>query len=53
MVVGVGGADGWVCVMEPYVMVAACMLLVQLLRKPLAYTELWRWVTDGLLALAR
>ncbi|KAK9204985.1 hypothetical protein WN943_015251 [Citrus x changshan-huyou] len=28
MVVGVGGADGWVCVMEPYVMVAAKLMVV-------------------------
>jgi hypothetical protein len=36
-----------------YVFGGACMLLVHLLRKPFAYTELWRWITDGLLALAR
>ena len=28
MVVGVGGADGWVCVMEPCVMVAAGLMAV-------------------------
>jgi hypothetical protein len=29
------------------------MLLVQLLRKPFAHTDMWHWITDGLLALAR
>jgi hypothetical protein len=28
-------------------------LLVQVLRKPFAHTDLWRWITDGLLALTR
>ncbi|KAK9176738.1 hypothetical protein WN944_028757 [Citrus x changshan-huyou] len=28
MAVGVGGVDGWVCVMEPYVMVAARLMAV-------------------------
>lgn len=36
-----------------YVIGGACMLLVQLLRKPFAYSDLWHWITDGLLALAR
>jgi hypothetical protein len=36
-----------------YVIGGACMLTVQLLRKPFAYTPLWHWLTDGLLALAR
>jgi len=36
-----------------YIIGGACMLLVQLLRKPFAYTPLWHWITDGLLALAR
>jgi len=36
-----------------FVIGLACMLLVQVLRKPFAYTPLWRWITDGLLALAR
>lgn len=36
-----------------YVIGGACVLLVQLLRKPFAYTDLWHWITDGLLALAR
>ena len=36
-----------------YVIGGACMLTVQLLRKPFAYTPLWHWITDGLLALAR
>ena len=36
-----------------YVVGGACMLTVQLLRKPFAYTPLWHWITDGLLALAR
>ena len=31
----------------------ACVLLVQLLRKPFAYTDLWHWLTNGLLALTR
>jgi hypothetical protein len=35
-----------------YVIGGACILLVQLLRKPFAYTDLWHWITDGLLALA-
>jgi len=36
-----------------YVVGGACMLAVQLLRKPFAYTPLWHTITDGLLALAR
>jgi hypothetical protein len=36
-----------------YLTGGACILLVQLLRKPFAYTPLWHWITDGLLALAR
>jgi hypothetical protein len=36
-----------------YVIGGACILLVQLLRKPFAYTDLWHWITNGLLALAR
>jgi hypothetical protein len=36
-----------------YVVGGACMLLVQVLRKPFAHTGLWHWITDGLLALAR
>ena len=36
-----------------YVIGLASMLLVQLLRKPFAYTSLWHGITDGLLALAR
>jgi hypothetical protein len=36
-----------------YVIGGASMLTVQLLRKPFAYTPLWHWITDGLLALAR
>jgi len=36
-----------------YVSGLACMLVVQLLRKPFAHTVLWHWITDGLLALAR
>jgi hypothetical protein len=36
-----------------YVIGGGCMLLVQLLRKPFAYTDLWHRITDGLLALAR
>lgn len=36
-----------------YVIGLACMLLVQVLRKPFAHTALWHWITGGLLALAR
>jgi hypothetical protein len=36
-----------------YVIGGTCMLLVQLLRRPFAYTDFWHWITDGLLALAR
>lgn len=36
-----------------YVVGLACMLLVQVLRKPFAHTVLWHWISDGLLALAR
>jgi hypothetical protein len=36
-----------------YVIGLASMLLVQLLRKPFAYTSLWHGITGGLLALAR
>jgi hypothetical protein len=36
-----------------YVIGLACMLLVQVLRKPFAHTGLWHWISDGLLALAR
>jgi hypothetical protein len=36
-----------------YVIGLASMLLVQLLRKPFAYTSLWQGITGGLLALAR
>jgi hypothetical protein len=36
-----------------YVIGGACMLAVQLLRKPFAYTALWHWITNGLLALTR
>jgi hypothetical protein len=36
-----------------YVIGGGCMLLVHLLRKPVAHTDLWRWITDALLALAR
>ena len=36
-----------------YVIGGACMLSVQLLRKPFAYTALWHWITDGLLTLGR
>lgn len=36
-----------------YVVGLACMLLVQVLRKPFAHTALWYWVSEGLLALAR
>jgi hypothetical protein len=36
-----------------YLVGGACMLTVQLLRKPFAYTPVWHWITNGLLALAR
>jgi hypothetical protein len=36
-----------------YLIGGACMLLVQLLRKPFAYTPVWHWITEGLLALTR
>jgi len=36
-----------------YVIGGACMLLVQVLRRPFAQTDLWLWITDGLLALTR
>jgi hypothetical protein len=55
LLIGVAIAYDWRMRGRPhsaYVIGGACMLLVQFLRKPLAYTELWRWITDGLLALA-
>jgi hypothetical protein len=36
-----------------YVIGGACMLLVQVLRRPFAQTHLWHWITDGLLAFTR
>jgi hypothetical protein len=36
-----------------YLIGGACMLLVQVFRRPFAQTHLWHWITDGLLALTR
>ena len=55
LLIGVAIAYDWRMRGRPhsaYVIGGACTLLVHLLRKPFAYTELWRWISDRLLALA-